>query len=291
MVPPFKNLDKPDRRGASPFAASTSMPVAANPFGMKCYDETVRQMDPTEGVARQYLLQRGINPREIEFEPHGSVPPDFLVRGRVAVEVRRLNQNEQGTDGHHGIEESSIPTRQSIEHVLRSIGPQDTAESWHVSYTILRRPSVRGRSLKKLLRSALVDFQRWAGRNARDRHRIDLDEGLRLELARSWKPCPSFFMLGVEVDRRRGGFLLSELIRNIPICIEEKSIKVTPHRHRYREWWLVLVDCIDGHLDPHEEGKLRSRVRVPSVWAQVVIISRRDPTRSLELCPSQPRQT
>lgn len=267
------------------------MPPARTSRRLTCYDEIVRQMDPTEGIARQYLLQRGIDAREIEFEPRRSATPDFLVHGRIAVEVRRLNQNEQGTDGHHGIEESSIPTQQSIEDVLRNIGPQDTAESWHVSYTIRRRPSVRGRPLKKLLRSTLVDFQHWAGRNAKHRHRIDLDEGLRLELVRSRRPCPSFFMLGVGVDRPRGGFLLSELIRNIPICIEEKSVKVAPHRHRYREWWLVLVDCIDGHLDPHEEGELKSCVRVPPAWDRVIIVSRRDPTRSLELCPSQPRRS
>ena len=245
-------------------------------------------MDKTENTALDYLCHRGVDDQEIVYEPNGNVPPDFLVHGRVAVEVRRLNQNEQTADSHHGIEESSIPTWQSMEQVVRTIGPRDTGECWHVSYTILRRPSVRGQLLlKKLIRSTLVDFHQWTHRNEKHHHRIDLDEGLRLDLFRAGTPHPSFFVLAGGVDRRAGGWLLSELIRNIPICIEEKRVKIGPHRHRYPEWWLVLVDCIDGYLDPYEEQELKSRIRVPSDWDRVIIVSRPDPTRSLELHPTR----
>ena len=81
--------------------------------------------------------------------------------------------------------------------------------------------------------------------------------------------------------------MLSELIRNLPICIEEKRKKISQYRGKYPAWWLILVDHIHGHLDPYEEQELKSNVRVPSDWDRVVIVSASDPSRSLELRPTR----
>ncbi len=55
-------------------------------------------MNREESVVRQYLEHVGF--QDIKYEPDGNIPPDFLVGGRVAVEVRRLNQhfNTEGKD-------------------------------------------------------------------------------------------------------------------------------------------------------------------------------------------------
>ena len=55
-------------------------------------------MDASEIVAYKYLEYRGF--KKIVFEPEGkSTPPDFFVDDRIAVEVRRLNQNEASLPG------------------------------------------------------------------------------------------------------------------------------------------------------------------------------------------------
>jgi hypothetical protein len=59
-------------------------------------------MDQSEKVAYQYLSSCGF--RDIVYEPDGNIPPDFLVNDSVAVEVRRLNQNEQTPAGPRGLE-------------------------------------------------------------------------------------------------------------------------------------------------------------------------------------------
>ena len=60
-------------------------------------------MDHSEKVVFQYLKSRGfIN---IVYEPDGNIPPDFTIDGRIAVEVRRLNENEKTTTEHGGLEE------------------------------------------------------------------------------------------------------------------------------------------------------------------------------------------
>lgn len=111
-------------------------------------------------------------------------------------------------------------------------------------------------------------------------------DGLRLELSRADRKHPSVLVPAILVDRRAGGFILSEMIRNIPICIEEKSRKTAPYRCKYPACWLILVDHIHGHLDADEEQQLQSTVRVPSDWDRVIIVNRTDPSRALELLPA-----
>ena len=239
-------------------------------------------MDKTERIAHDYLRHRGIDQKEIQFEPDGRVPPDFLVRGRVAVEVRRLNQNEQTAGGHRGV--TAIPTWQFLERFIRTIGPSVTDESWFVHVIILRSPA-RPKALKKSVGSKLAAFCQRPSRYDRVTYRFDVD-GVRLELSRADGMHPSFFVPSVLVDRRAGGFILSEMIRNIPICIEEKSRKTEPYRRKYSVWWLILVDHIHEHLDADEEQELQSTVHVPNNWDRVIIVNRTDPSRAVELHPA-----
>ena len=48
-------------------------------------------MDESERIASEYLATLGFN--DIQYEPDGNVPPDFVLNKTIAVEVRRLNQN------------------------------------------------------------------------------------------------------------------------------------------------------------------------------------------------------
>ena len=50
---------------------------------------------------------RGLEVGDVRFEPDGNVPPDFLVDERIAVEARRLNQNELLGNGYRGLEVTS----------------------------------------------------------------------------------------------------------------------------------------------------------------------------------------
>lgn len=48
-------------------------------------------MNKDERIAERYL--KSLNIGEVAYEPDGKIPPDFLVNGCIAVEVRRLNQH------------------------------------------------------------------------------------------------------------------------------------------------------------------------------------------------------
>lgn len=70
-------------------------------------------MDASEAVVEKLLKHMGF--QSVVYEPDGNTPPDFLADGRVAVEVRRLNQNHDSGDGKRGLEEMSIPLWNKVE--------------------------------------------------------------------------------------------------------------------------------------------------------------------------------
>jgi len=70
-------------------------------------------MNDSEKSVYEYLVGQGFG--TVVYEPDGKVPPDFLVDGRIAVEVRRLNQNEKTATGSRGLEEVSKPLRVLVD--------------------------------------------------------------------------------------------------------------------------------------------------------------------------------
>src|SRR5437762_8165393 len=64
-------------------------------------------MNDSEKSVYVYLTSLGLG--TVVFEPDGKVPPDFSVDGRTAVEVRRLNQNEDTAGGQVGTKKWNQP--------------------------------------------------------------------------------------------------------------------------------------------------------------------------------------
>src|SRR5580765_7098077 len=91
-------------------------------------------MDSSETLASDYFTHLGFS--RIEYEPEGrSKPPDFLLNGRIAVEVRRLNQIEtlsQAARRPRGLEEIAIPLWNTVQDLLPSFGPPTAQVSWYV---------------------------------------------------------------------------------------------------------------------------------------------------------------
>lgn len=113
-------------------------------------------MDDTERLAEQYL--RSLNLGGVVYEPDGNVPPDFLVDARIAVEVRRLNQNYEFPDGsRQGLEELAIPLWKRFKTHLPSLGPSANGECWYVGLDF-RRPLEEWKTLRPLVEAELRAF-------------------------------------------------------------------------------------------------------------------------------------
>ena len=235
-------------------------------------------MDSTEQLARSYLETLGF--ANIVFEPDGGVPPDFLLDGRIAVEVRRLNQNVESTAGEtEGLEESFLPLWRKLCEYLPIVAPSTGGESWYVGIR-MSRPLEPWRKIQPQLKRALTAFTTDPDR---DEVTLRVTPHLTIDLKRAGRAYPGFFMLGSGIDRDAGGFVVAEVYRNLQLCIAEKERKIERCRDKYPEWWLVLLDHIGYSLDSESRSQLRTLPTIRSAFSKVILVNPNSPANAYEV--------
>lgn len=237
-----------------------------------------RTLDFSEKLAESYLHHRGYS--KIVFEPDGNIPPDFLVDGRIAIEVRRLNQQYDIGQRHQGLEEVAIPLWQKINKLVLSFGNPTTAQnSWFVFYSF-RRPLEDWTLLESKIRMTLLSFMKSP---SRDNAEWKLGDRFKLRVARASNLHATFYVMGGYSDREAGGWVLAEMEKNLRICITEKTHKISAVRTKYPEWWLVLADHIGYGLDEYDRQLFRETVPLSHTWDKIILIDPRDHTRAFEI--------
>jgi hypothetical protein len=82
--------------------------------------------------------------------------------------------------------------------------------------------------------------------------------------------------LGGISDLDSSVWIVSELERNLKICIDEKTAKVAAIREKYSQWWLILIDHI-GY------GRERSIHIPPNDWNKIILVDPEQPEQAVEL--------
>lgn len=234
-------------------------------------------MDASELLVHQHLAHRCF--KSVVYEPDGNIPPDFVVDGTIAIEVRRLNQNYFDGVQAKGLEEVAIPLWQKIENLAKSLGPPNAGESWFVCFRYAR-PVESWKTLGPKIRNALFAFSQCS---VRDNGIVFLDDTFEVEVVRADLAHSTMFMMGGSSDHDSGGWILSEMATNIRHCAAEKTGKITAVRGRYSQWWLALVDYIGYGLDNFDREIFRDKISIEHAWDKIVIIDPRDPTRYFEI--------
>jgi len=235
-------------------------------------------MKREEELAHRYLVSLDLG--SVVYEPEPNLPPDFLIDRRIAVEVRRLNQNEVTGDGHlKGLEETWIPFNMRFRKFLKSFGPPRTDETWFVTYRI-QRPLTRWEELRPVLTRRLTEFLRHP---VPRRAEIEIDDSLEISFYPASKAHPTVFVWGAGSDGDSGGFIVSEMLKNLRICVAEKTRVVAPHRHKYREWWLVFIDFIGRGLGDYDREMLLKHWDVQYHWDKIILVNPQDPLSAYEL--------
>ncbi len=235
------------------------------------------RVDASEKLAAAYLASCGFT--DIRYEPDGNVPPDFLCDGRVAVEVRRLNQNHDDGSGPKGLEETAIPLQRRVRKLLLSLGPPTHGQSWFVFYKF-KRPLPTWRALGPLIERELRAFIAAAIPVPFDK---PLGNGFRLGVFRTSEPRATFFVPAGHSDQESGGFVVAELEANLKLCVAQKTKKIAKIRGKYPEWWLVLPDHIGYGLDGFDKQQFRAQVTLNHSFNKIVLLDPRDHTRAFEL--------
>jgi hypothetical protein len=237
-------------------------------------------MNQDEAYARAFLESEGYT--EITYEPDGNVPPDFLVDGRIGVEVRRLNQSVPVGGIPRGLESDEIAIGKAVRQVLDDLGPAPAGgEPYYIKYAF-QRPLAPFKQIKRELRAALEAIR--AGTAPPSEQYLAC--GLRVSVFLGSHRATNQFRPAIVVDEDSGGWVLDLLKQNIELYAAEKDQKITPYRSKYPQWWLILVDHIGYGLDDYDRSRFQSVVMVKHSWDRVVLIDPTDPTRGLEVQPA-----
>jgi hypothetical protein len=235
-------------------------------------------MNDSEKTVFEYLQSQHLG--AVVYEPDGNVPPDFLVDGRIAVEVRRLNENVETGAGHRGLEEISKPLNVLVKKALAATGPPANGTSWFVFYTY-SRPLPAWRELDAFLRRTLDQIR---DQSNLEGYEIRVASKMRLRFTRACKVHPHLFVLGGSADHDSGGFVVVELAKNLRFCIDEKSAKVQKVKDRYPEWWLAFEDRIAyGALDMQDQDQLRRLIQQDARWDKIILVNPLNPSTGFEL--------
>ncbi|WLI19486.1 hypothetical protein [Pseudomonas wuhanensis] len=240
-------------------------------------------MDPTEQHVNEYL--RAIGYTSVVFEPDGNNPPDFSVNGVIGVEVRRLNQeNNFGNAPPEGLEDKEYSLYDGMLNLAGSFGPPTNGKSWFLRY-MFSRPIGRWKQLQPKVKDALDNFL-LAPTN--ERTMLLSLPNFRVYISPASAVGNSKLVVGGYVDLQAGGFVISEMERNIRKFIIEKSCKVDPVRHTHNEWWLVLVNHIAHAVDSSEQSAIRELLRIEKLkaeyfWDRIFVIDNVDFNQWFEL--------
>jgi hypothetical protein len=222
-----------------------------------------------EKLAEAYLESRGFT--SIVYEPDGNIPPDFLVEGRIAVEVRRLNRHWVNQTGvAEGVETAQFALVRMLRALFKSLGPPKHGRSWFVNFEF-ERPL-----------PPIIDLRRAIGRRLiaiRDNELPPTGFTVASQISVDFLPAsevhPLHFVLGGFGDDNTGGFLIPALEGHIKVCLDQKKEKIAPFRTKYREWWLILVD----HIGYGAEGT----VNVIHDWDRLILLNPLDPRAGIEI--------
>lgn len=196
-------------------------------------------MNQDEKRAKEFLEKHYSN---IQFEPVKNAPPDFLINYKIAVEVRRLNQNYFDGNKTKGLEEVDIPLHHAILEVLHSFNTKFNGTTYYLLLNFQRPLQSSIHEIKNELSKTLNEFlsSNWALPT-----KIDLEANVGIEIVERAEPIDNeLFHLGSSYDNDTGGAIGSIFFDNIEYCLTEKSKKITKVKKNYDEWWLLLLNHI-----------------------------------------------
>ena len=233
-------------------------------------------MNQDETIAEKYLLSLGYE--NVVFEPDGNKTPDFLLNGKTAVEVRKLNQHFARNGKIEALEQVKYKLIPMLDNMLKEFEGDSHDSSAFVCITYSRPADKIKQSINKIRKALLNHLPR-----INEQAAFQVTDTIKIELLPASKRHESAYVLGSMPDMDAGGFVVSEIYRNLQIVLEEKSKKISKLKHKYNEWWLILVDYIGYGLCERDIEQLRELPKVTNGWDKVVLISPQENGRGFEI--------
>lgn len=232
-------------------------------------------MKREEQIAKDYLEHKKLP--NIVYEPDGNIPPDFSIDGKIGVEVRRLNQYIPVNGIMQPVEEADYAVWGGLEAIAREIH----VESYTHSVNLIARfdRPIKFKKLKPDIIKALKAHINTAGED----RTYKFGPNLEIRAVPSSRKSDTFFRHVGSNDMQSGGMIVEEIYNALPYILREKERKVQPHKDKYLQWWLVLIDTIGYGLDEHDLEQFRALPRLETSFDKVILVSLLDHSFSVEL--------
>lgn len=233
-------------------------------------------MNIEEQLAKTYLTHLGY--QDIRFEPDGNTPPDLLLNGNIAVEVRRFNQYFPNGDKMEALEELEYKLVPKITSILLEYEHVCTPHSVFV-FIDFERPLKPSKEVYNEVRKTLNNYLS----NFGEKETLKVNDKLTLLIYPVDERLSSPFVLGGSGDGDSGGLVVANVHAHLPFVIAEKEKKVKSFHHKYPIWWLVLIDTIGYGLDQHDLDQLNENPPFKTIFDKVILVSPKNPTHGSEV--------
>lgn len=212
------------------------------------------------------LIHQGYT--EIEFEPDGNIPPDILVDNKIAIEVRRLNQNEITEEGFNGLEEDEFSVQGIMRKILQESSDETFDKSAFVGY-YFNRPIPTKKEIKKYVSEILENHKSIID----EEREYVLNKNFRMNIFPSATKLNQQYQYGMSSDNDSGGFVVSLIYENLKLIIPEKDEKTSKYRERYSEWWLAVVDKIGYGLSDLDSKQFHNLPKIENSFDRLLLVS------------------
>jgi len=203
-------------------------------------------MKKEELIAKNYLLSIGYVENEIKYEPLGrNTTPDFSIKDKIAVEVRRLNKNINinGKSEPEPIENLNFKILPNIYKILNDFPNDNYHHSAYVCITY-SRPLDTSEELYNQIKSVLISHREFI-----DEEKIySINDNFKIKIFPASIKYDKLYILGFQNDLNTSGFTVYDMYENIKLVISKKEKKIIKHYDKFEEWWLILIDDIGWGL-------------------------------------------
>lgn len=255
-------------------------PESAVDYGAWCVKKgnTAMSENREELRAKQWLRNEG-HIDILDLSEDNRDPPDFVVEGRIGVEVRRLNR--MTGDTNRGLESVEKPLEGDIKAGLRAAGEPPGGYKVFVDCDLLRADLPAREVIICEVKHATDQYIEIIREAFQVGHRppcspFKLDCGMSIEFVPGEVAAAGSFELNAVEAATSSRLVIPDSIDNINRCIEVKTDKIKNRVHRYPQWWLVLVDHnihTPGSWETDEWQTIRDNLVDTGPWARIVVIS------------------
>ena len=233
-------------------------------------------MNRDEKIAYNYLKHLGF--LNIIFEPDGNVPPDFLIDNSIAVEVRRLNQHKEEYKINKPLEKLEYQLVPRIEKIIEELEIDDFNKSILVSVSF-KRPIIINKKLFKQIKTELIKHIPLEQKE----EILKVNYNLEIRLCQLDTKLDKSILLSSINDMDAGGWVISEVYRNLKLVLDEKERKIHDFYKKYDMWWFILVDHIGYGLDNYDIEQFNNAPRLITIFNKIIIISPLDIKRANDI--------